>query len=71
MTEKIVRHCCVCGKRLPGNLTAYELKERGCASDYGSGQLIFHCIQKHSPEQIAAAAARPPVFRRASEEERE
>jgi hypothetical protein len=65
--EPIKRYCVVCGRKLPGNLSAYELVLRGAASSYGEGQLVFHCIQKHTAEQIAAAAAKPPAFHRASE----
>jgi hypothetical protein len=68
--EPIKRYCVVCGRKLPGNLSAYELVLRGAASSYGEGQLVFHCIQKHTAEQIAAAAAKPPAFHRASEEGR-
>jgi len=65
--ESIKRYCCVCGKKLPGNKTVYELKEIGAASNYGDGQLVFHCVQIHTKEQIANGANNPPKFRRASE----
>lgn len=64
--EKIKRYCVVCGKKMPGNYTVYELKDMGAASTFGSGQLVFHCIVKHTPEQIQNAANNPPKFIRAS-----
>jgi hypothetical protein len=65
--EPIKRYCCVCGKRLPGKLSVYELKDRGAASEFNDAQLIFHCIAQHTKEQIAISANNPPKFRRASE----
>jgi len=70
MTEEpIKRYCVVCGKKLPGKLTVNELMERGAASNFGTSQLIFHCISQHTKEQITTAANNPPKFRRASKEE--
>jgi hypothetical protein len=63
----IPRYCCVCGRKLPGNLTVYELKEMGAASTFGTAQLVFHCVAKHTKEQIQVAANNPPKFVRASD----
>jgi hypothetical protein len=61
--EPIRRYCCVCGKKLPGTKTVYELIEMGAASKFGDAQLIFHCIAKHTKEQIQEKANTPPPFR--------
>jgi hypothetical protein len=65
--EKISHFCVVCGARLP-QMSAYELKCKGAGMFMGDGSIITFCIQKHTAEQIAAAAAKPPAFHRASEE---
>lgn len=69
--EKIHRQCVVCGRRLPENMTAYDLVRFGAGTNMMDGSIIFHCIARHTQEQIAAAAAKPPGFHRASEEVRE
>jgi hypothetical protein len=65
--EPIKRYCVYCGRKLPTNLTVYELKEMGAVSVFGDAQLIFHCIAAHTKEQIKTAANSSPTFRRASE----
>jgi hypothetical protein len=64
--EKIKRYCVCCGTKLPGNKTVYELKEMGAASNFGTAQLVFHCVAKHTKEQIQVAANNPPKFVRAN-----
>lgn len=69
MAEKISYYCCVCGRRLPGGLTAYELKEKGFAVDMGDGSFTFFCAgDRHTNEDIRNAAKFAPGFHRASEE---
>jgi hypothetical protein len=38
----------------------------GAASKFGDAQLIFHCIAKHTKEQIQQNANTPPPFRTAT-----
>ena len=52
-------------------MTAYDLVRFGAGTNMMDGSIIFHCIARHTQEQIAAAAAKPPGFHRASEEVRE
>jgi hypothetical protein len=61
--EPIRRYCVVCGKKLPGTKSVYELIEMGAASKFGDAQLIFHCIAKHTKEQILEKVNTPPPFR--------
>jgi hypothetical protein len=68
--EPIKRYCVCCGRKLPSNMNTYELVRYGAGTSMGDGSIIFHCIARHTQEQIAAAAARPPAFHRASEEPR-
>jgi len=65
--EPIKRYCVVCGRKLPTHLSVYELKERGSASKFGDAQLIFHCIARHTADQIKQSANSSPGFRKASE----
>jgi hypothetical protein len=65
--ESIKRYCCVCGRKLPSNKSVRELIEMGSASKFGDAQLIFHCLARHTTEQIKTAANSSPPFMRASE----
>jgi hypothetical protein len=65
ITEPIKRYCCVCGRKLPSNKSVRELIEMGSASKFGDAQLIFHCLVRHTPEQIKTAANSSPPFRTA------
>ena len=69
--EQIHRYCCVCGARIPGNLTAYELVDRGAGSLMADGSIQYHCIGRHSEERIRNAAKFYTGFHRASQEQRE
>ena len=69
--EKAHRYCVVCGARLPDNLTAYELVQKGAGVFMGDGQILCFCAgNRHSNEDIQNAAKFAPGFHRASEEPR-
>lgn len=66
--EKIEKYCCVCGARLPSNMTAYELVQNGCGVFMGDGSILTFCAgPKHSNEDIRNASKFVPTFHRASE----
>ena len=66
--EPIHKYCCVCGARLPSNLTAYELVQKGCGVFMGDGSILTFCAGgRHSNEDIWNASKFVPVFHRASE----
>jgi hypothetical protein len=60
--EPIKRHCVVCGKILPNNLSISELEKFGAASQREDQSWIFHCVARHTREQIERAMANPPEF---------
>jgi hypothetical protein len=66
--EPIKKHCVVCGKILPNNLSISELARFGAASQRPDQSWVFHCVARHTREQIENAVAHPPAFHRASTE---
>lgn len=68
--EPIKRYCCVCGKLIPSNLPVKELIKFGAASERPDLGYLYHCVARHTREQIEKAAANPPTFHRGSERQK-
>ena len=64
----ISRRCCVCGSTLPAVPLA-QLIAKGAATLQPDGSYRYHCIGRHTAEEISRAESpgKEPAFRRASE----
>jgi hypothetical protein len=57
--------CCVCGARLP-HLPKNRLLELGAALKRDD-QILYFCINRHTPEEITQAIQGVPEFKTANE----
>ncbi len=62
MTPSIPRRCCVCGYLLP-DMTIPEMRVKGMITEGPDGQLLYHCIGRHTGQDIRASREGVPRFR--------
>jgi len=60
MIGKVQRVCCVCGIRLPDERRE-DLIKRGCGTQLGTGQVLFHCPH-HPADEILKMINATPIF---------